>query len=327
MAAQAKTIYLFHGTDDIAIEEAVNKMRASMGEYGEMNITEVEGDSTSVPEILNDVSSYPFLSDKRLVVVKGMVAHLSRRGAGETGKRGIEQLMNEAPALPEHARLVLMERETIDEKNKLLQAIQNMENGFVRAYTVPQDLAGWVMKRAAQYEVEFEPRAADALAGLAGGDLRRLDNEIVKLADYVLPRTLVTDEDVAALTPYVAEANIFRMVDAMGSGDAKTALRLLHRLLQDKDNSAFSVFGMIQRQFRLLILAREHLDNGSGGGMASALGMRPNQAESFARQARGFAMEDLEAIHHKLLETDIGMKTGEIDPELALDLLITSLKA
>jgi DNA polymerase III delta subunit len=57
------------------------------------------------------------------------------------------------------------------------------------------------------------------------------------------------------------------------------------------------------------------------------LGVRPFAADSFARQARGFTMADLEAIYHKLLDADIAMKTGEIEPELAVDLLITSLKS
>lgn len=327
MTTIPKTFYLFHGTDDIAVSEAVEKMRVGMGEFGEMNTTELDGESAEVAEVLNSVSSYPFLSDKRLVIVKGMVAHLSRKGAGETGKRGLEQLASEAATLPEHARLVLVERDLLDEKNKLLQAVAKLPNAFVRAFNVPDDLTGWIAKRAVQYGVEFEPRAAEALASLVGGDLRRLDNELVKLADFALPRTVVTEDDVAALTPYVAEANIFQMVDAMSAGDARTALRLLHRLLLSKENTVFSVFGMIQRQFRLLVLAREHLDSGGGSGLASALGVRPFQAESFARQARGFSMSDLEAIYHKLLETDIAMKTGEMEPELAVDLLITSLKS
>ena len=45
-----KTFYIFHGEDDIAIEEAVNKLRAGMGEFGDMNTSEFEGDAVIVPE-------------------------------------------------------------------------------------------------------------------------------------------------------------------------------------------------------------------------------------------------------------------------------------
>jgi DNA polymerase-3 subunit delta len=325
--ANAKTFYIFHGDDDIAIEEAVNKLRAGMGEFGDMNTSEYDGEAVSVPEMLNAVASYPFLSDKRLVIVKGFIAHVTRKGAGEAGKRALEQLMQEGPTLPEHARLILVERGMLPEKDKLSNAVAAMPNGFVRAFAVPADLSGWLTKRAAAYQAEIEPRAAAALAEMVGPDLRRLDNELVKLADYAHPRTVITEEDVAALTPYVPEANIFRMVDAMASGDGKTALRLLHQLLRDKNNTVFSVYGMITRQFRLLILAREQLDRGGAGGMAGVLGLPPRAAESFARQARAFGIHELEAIHRRLLDYDVAMKTGQIDPELAADLLMSGLRA
>lgn len=323
--SQPKTFYIFHGEDDIAIEEAVNKLRAGMGEYGDMNTSEFEGENVSVPEILNAVSSYPFLADKRLVIVKGLITHLTRKGAGETGKRGIEQLIKEASTLPDHARLILVERGALSDKDKLTNAVAVLANGFVKAFSVPSDLGGWVIKRVALYQTDIEPRAANALAEMVGADLRRLDNELVKLADYVLPRTVITEDDVAALTPYVPEANIFQMVDAMASGDGKTALKLLHRLLQDKNNTVFSIYGMITRQFRLLILAREHLDRGGGGNLGTVLGLHPRAAEGFARQARSFQMPELEAIHRKLLDYDVAMKTGTMEPELAVDLLMTGL--
>lgn len=322
---QPKTFYIFHGEDDIAIEEAVNKLRAGMGDYGDMNTSEFEGESVTVPEILNAVSSYPFLADKRLVIVKGLIAHITRKGAGDTGKRAVEQLIAEASTLPDHARLILVERGALSEKDKLSNTVVSLPNGFVKAFNVPSDLGSWILKRVATYNADIEPRAANALAEMVGPDLRRLDNELVKLADYVLPRTVITEVDVAALTPYVPEANIFQMVDAMATGDGKTALTLLHRLLQDKNNTVFSVYGMITRQFRLLILTREHLDKGGGGNLASVLGLHPRAAEGFARQARAFRMSELEAIHHKLLDYDVAMKTGAMEPELAADLLMTGL--
>jgi len=325
MTTPIKTFYIFHGEDDISIEEAVNKLRAGMGEFGDMNTSEFEGDAVNVPEILNAVSSYPFLADKRLVIVKGMIAHITRKGAGDVGKRAVEQLITEAPTLPEHARLIFIERGVLPDKDKLTNAISVMSNGFVKLFNAPSDLTGWITKRTAVYNTDIEPRAASALAEMVGADLRRLDNELVKLADYVLPRSVITEEDVAAITPYVPEANIFKMVDAMASGDGKTALTLFHRLLQDKNNTVFSIYGMITRQFRLLILAREHMDNGGGSNLGAVLGLHPRAAEGFGRQARAFRMSELESIHHKLLDYDVAMKTGAMEPELAADLLMTGL--
>lgn len=323
----ATTFYVFHGDDDLGIGEAVEKLRAGMGDNGDLNTTEFEGKDASVPEIINAAMSYPFLSDKRLVIVRGLLAWITRKGAGNTGKEAVAVLESELPTLPEHARLVMVERERLSDKNPIVKLAETHDNGFAKVFAAPKDTTGWILKRAkSEYGVEIDHRAASALAAVTGDDLRRADNELLKLACYVDDDAPITEADVAALTPYVPEANIFKMVDAIAEGHSQVALGLLHRLMADKNQDPFSLYGMIIRQFRLLLLAKEHLEAGGGpGGIASAAGVRPFVAQNLARQSRGFDVAKLEDIYRNLHETDLKMKTGRIKPELALDLLIASL--
>ncbi len=321
------TFYVFHGDDDLSIDEAVQKLRDDMGENGDLNTTEFDGATASIAEMLNAVSSYPFLADKRLVIVRGLVGWLTRKGAGQPGKDGLKQLEAELPNLPEYARLVLVEREALPDKNSIVQLATADPNGYIKAFTAPQDTTGWILKRArGVYGVEIGQRAAAALAAVTADDLRRADNELVKLVSYVGEGKAITEEAVIALTPYVPEASIFKMVDAIAEGRGQMALELLHRLMRDKKQDPFSLYGMIIRQFRLLLLAKEYLvAGGSPGGVAAALKVRPFVAQNLARQARGFTLEDLERIYRNLLDTDIKMKTGQLEASLALDLFVASV--
>jgi DNA polymerase III delta subunit len=82
-----KTFYILHGDDDFSLEQEVDNLRAKMGDdNGDLNTSEFEGESVIAAEVLNAVSSYPFLSDKRLVIVKGMIGWITRKGAGENKK-------------------------------------------------------------------------------------------------------------------------------------------------------------------------------------------------------------------------------------------------
>jgi DNA polymerase III subunit delta len=323
------TCYIFHGDDDLSIGEAVEKLRAGMGDdpNAELNTSEFDGADASVPEIINAVTSYPFLSERRLVIVRGLLGWLSRKGAGQSGKQGLQTLEEELPNLPEYSRLVLVERQTLPETNPILRLAGKLESGFVRHYAAPKDPTNWILKRArSEYGVEIDNRAAAALAAVTGGDLRRADNELVKLVSYVEDGQPISEMDVAALTPYVPEANIFKMVDAISEGNGDLALQLLHRLMSDKDQDPFSLYGMIIRQFRLLLLTKEHLASGGGpGGIAQAVGVRPFVAQSLAQQSRAFTLAQLERIYCSLQETDTRMKTGRIKPDLALDLFVASI--
>lgn len=326
------TFYIFHGDDELTINENVNKFRKDMGGdiNAEMNISTFDGTSASAAEVVNAVSSFPFLSDRRLVIVKGMIGWYTRKGAGKTGKAEITKLEERLPGLPDYARLVFVEQKTLPASNSLLKLAKSTGNGVVREYTVPKDTTHWILQRARdEYGVKIEPQAASALSSVTGNDLRRADNELIKLVSYIEEGADITERDVAALTPYVAEASIWDIVDAIAEGNGKKALTLLHRLLAEKDEDPFKSFGMIIRQFRLMLLAKEHLVTGGASdanSIAKALGLRSNYpAQKAAKQSRPFSLEDLEHIYRRLSEIDIDMKTGRIKPELALDLFITGI--
>jgi DNA polymerase-3 subunit delta len=329
MSKTLKTFFLLHGEDDFSLEQEVAALRTKMGDAanGDLNTSEFDGASVSLPEILNAVSSYPFLSDRRLVIVKGLIGWITRKGAGEAGKKALEQLVEALPGLPEWSRLVFVERQTLPESNRVVKLAKELPTGYEKVFTAPSDSTSWIMRRARDaYSAEIEPRAAAALASITAGDLRMADSELLKLVSYVDGQRPISEDDVSLLTPYLAEARVFDMVDALAEGRAAAALTMLHRVLMEKDQDPFKVYGMIVRQFRLLLTAKEYLVMGGAvPNMAEALKLNPFVAKKLAQQSRGFSLEELERIYRALGENDYKMKTGRIEPKLALDLLVAGL--
>ncbi|MBZ0280181.1 MAG: DNA polymerase III subunit delta [Anaerolineae bacterium] len=327
--ATTKTVFLLHGDDDFGLEQELSTLRAKMGDAdnGDLNTSEFAGEAASVFEVINAVSSYPFLADRRLAIVKGMIGWITRKGAGETGKKAVEQLSEALPNLPDWARLVFVERQTLTESNKLVKLVRELPTGYEKVFNSPSDSTGWILKRAKDmYQAEIEPRAAAALASVIGNDLRRADNELIKLVSYVDGERPINEQDVMLLTPYVADEDVFKMVDALAEGRADEAMRRMHKLLAQKGEDPFKTYGMIIRQFRLLLTAKEFLATGGyPNQMVEALRMNPFVAKKMAQQTRAFSLIQLERIYRALLDYDIRMKTGRIEPALALDLLVASL--
>ncbi len=324
------TFYILHGDESISRDAALTKMRDSMGEDGGLNRSEFDGTQTSAAEALAAVKSLPFLAEKRLVIVNGLISHVTRKGAGQAGKAAADRLIEELPGLPSFARLVLVENDMLSEKNRLLRAARRMDNGYIKGFRKPQNLANWITQRAQQeYDAEISATAASAIASLVNDDVLRADNELHKLVCYLDGERAIGEEDVALLTPYVPEANVFEMVDALATGNGSRALELIHQTLhQNPGDAGFGLFGMIARQFRLLSMTRDHLDRGGGAGgqaIAQAIGAHPFVAGKLATQSRRFNAEQLDAILKRLQRYDQDMKTGRIEPRLALELLVTSL--
>lgn len=321
------TFYLLYGDDDLSLSEGLNKIRSSMGDSSEadMNTSEYDGENTSVAKILNDAKSFPFLSDKRLVIVRGLVTHCMKNAAG---KKQLDNLMEEVPNLPAFTRLVLVERENLKSNLKIVKTAQL--HGYCRQYSAPKDTTDWIINRVrTEYETDIEFQAALALASVTGNDLRRADNEIAKLVNYVDGQDMIREADVALLTPYVAEANVFDMVDALANGNARVALSLMNQVLdQDPSDPGFRLFALFARQFRLLLLAREHIDSGGAPDnktVAGVLGIHPFPAGKVATQSRRFTVPQLESIYRHIQQYDVDMKIGKIKPRLALELLVASL--
>lgn len=326
MAKAKPTFYIFHGENDFEIDQSVNKMREEMRvvDTAGLNLAEFDGQDTTAADVLSAVSVAPFLADRRLVIVRGFLTWITRKGAGDKGKKQVERLLDELPALPDWARLVFVEPKELKHK-KLLDLAQNDPHGYVKMYSVGKNLSGWLMQRAKkEYDAELEPQAAHALSQVIGNDLRRADNELVKLVSYAEGQP-ITEDMVALLTPYTSDVIIWNLIDVIALGQGQQALMMLHTILSDKDTSAFQVWAALINQFRRMLLAKEHLSRGGNhADLAAAIGMK-FVPKKLAGQIKPFTLEDLEMIYRKLLEYDMKIKTGGIKIEVALDVVVATI--
>jgi DNA polymerase-3 subunit delta len=172
----------------------------------------------------------------------------------------------------------------------------------------------------------IEPAAVNVLAVYVGNDLRLLDHEIDKLLTYVGEERPITKRDAELLVGYVREANIFHMVDALGTRDTRRAMELVEQLLDDGQAPLY-LLHMITRQFRILLQVKELLGKGTAAeDMRSLLGLHPYVLEKATQQARNFSNSQLETIYHQLLELDVAAKTGAMEDRLALNMFVTEVR-
>jgi DNA polymerase-3 subunit delta len=121
-----------------------------------------------------------------------------------------------------------------------------------------------------------------------------------------------------------AQQDVFVLVDALGHKNGQKAQKILLQLLQDEES--FSIWGMVIRQFRLLLQTREVLDaGGRQAEIVQEMHVAPFVAGKLAEQARRFDMPGLETIYHRLLDLDESIKTGQMSIELALELFVVEL--
>jgi DNA polymerase-3 subunit delta len=332
MARAAPTFYIFHGTDEFSMAEALADFKRRLGapEMADLNTTVLDGRDISLGELRHACDAIPFLTERRLVIVTNLLRRLTARGDRDLSRSlddFRESLIEYLPQLPDTTGLVFIEDRGLSSRHPVVKLASQHERGYVRKFDPPaKDVLGhWVQERAHEYGASIEGKAAQELAVVVGDNLRLLDQEINKLATYTNGERAITVEDVGALVPYAQEAVVFDLVDALGQGDAGTAAATLHRLL-DGGEHPLAIFGMIVRQFRLLIQVKELEQRGASlQDVTKELNLHPFPARKLHVQAIRFTSAQLDAIYHHLLDTDLAIKTGKLDQVLALDLLVAEL--
>jgi len=332
MAKPSPLFYVFYGTDEFSRSETLNTFKKRLGppDTVDLNTTVLDKANTSLAELRHACDAIPFLAEKRLVIVKNLLTRLTPKEGRKLTQSQIayrRALCEYLPTLPETTRLVFIDEGDLPARHPVVKLAREHERGYLKRFDPPTDdaLPGWIHKRVRKYGGEIDEKAAHNLGTLVHRDLRLLDQEIYKLVTYTKGERPITPEDVATLVPYAKEVVIWDMVDAMGRRDRKAASQLLHQLL-DADQHPLYLQSMIIRQFRLLIQVKDLESRGaSQQEVVQTLHLHPFPARKLHDQARRFTSSQLEAVYRHLLDTDVAIKTGEIEATLALDLLVAGL--
>ena len=234
--------------------------------------------------------------------------------------------LDEVPASTE---LVFLEEDTAG-SGPIVRRLQELaRTGQAKIVTCEKlrrnELPDWIRQRAALRRVKLDAGAIADLAEFVGDELRQLDQELIKLADYAPHRT-VTREDVRRLVPATRAASVFEMADALGMGDGATAGKLMRHALDIDGEQPLRLLGMIARQYRLLIQAKALQAQGS---QAARNGKDAERGRLDGAQAAESGepphLVALERAMARILAADEAIKTGKLSDREAMDVLLAEL--
>ncbi len=199
--------------------------------------------------------------------------------------------------------------------------------GDVRRFEAPREggLAAWIEARGRERGIALAPGAARELATRVGGFVREGDVDrrnqgrlaVVELEKLALQHagvagsTVVPDpvsvDDVRALVQEAIPGTIWGFVDAVGMRQRSRALELLERLLDETPEPV--LLAVLHRRLRELMEVADRVTAGeSPGSLVRSMRLQPFRAETLARQAHAWTVEELGDALDGLLELDARVK-------------------
>lgn len=338
MPEEKPIVYILRGDDRQAVDSHLSTFFASLGnaDMAEMNTSRLEGKAATLNDLRAVSLALPFLTERRLVIVEDALEPYSGRGKQKVREDFLDlmeslppttALVLIVPDIPKFSRYSGRGWETLKDSHWLIKWTKTVGRRALLidcALPTEDKMPLWIQNKAVALGGQFTNEAALLLRDYIGNDTRHAIQEITKLLTYVGFERPVEGKDVALLTVRDHQSDIFALVDAIGNRDGHKALEMLRILLDEMD--FIPLFGMVIRQFRLLIQACELLElGGTEGDLVKTLGLHPFVAKKIYAQAKKFNLSDLEKIYHHLLEIDLGEKTGRMPGEVALDMLIARM--
>ena len=331
-------LYVLYGPDGFRARDELAAIRSRLDRDGNLahNTVRLEGKGLSPGDLRSACHTASFFAEDRLVVVEGLMGRLGgarRRGgrrntkaaaATETGSGSsdFDQFVDVLTNLPETTTVVLLDENA---PAGFLEAVDGQAT--LKQFTIlrNEQLRTWAAERIRGLGASFGPGALDRLVSLIDGNhLGELAGEIDKLVTYATGRT-VTVADVDEMVSGAVQYQTWDLTDAVIEGSTNRALSVLRRM-NAKDQPPQLLSFMLVRQFRQLMLAQALLREGmSAPQIGSQMGLSNFPLRKVIDQATRYPADRLEAAYRRLLESDVAVKTGVLDADTALELLIVAL--
>ncbi len=269
-----------------------------------LNLRYFDSENLSFQDFKNEIEVLSIFREKKLVVLKD--AFSDKNFQEQFLKQG-EKFINSEDVI------LIYEKKEIDQKSSFFKFLK--KNSRFQEFTPleSQKLKNWAAKEFRKYQAQIDSRVLDYLIGFIGNNLWQMSNEIKKLVNYK-NKELIKVKDVELLVRPKIEADIFKTIDAIALRNKKQALELLHKHLE-KGDAPLYLLAMIHFQLRNLLTIKS----------GARLRAHPYVIKKTTQQARNFSLDELKKIYQKIFQADLNIKTGKIEPETALDLLIAEI--
>ena len=310
-SGQFNHIYLLYGEEGYLRRQYRGKLKEAVIGDDNMNYHYYEGKDISVGEVIDQAETMPFFAERRLIVMEncGLL------------KSGGEQLAEYLGNPSQTAFFVFVETE-IDKRSRLYKVISAKGCAVEFAVQDETTLKRWVLGMVKKENKKISEQALNFFLEKTGTDMENIRREAEKLFCYCLDREAVTENDIEEVCTKRIGNHIFDMISAIADKKQKKALELYYELLAQKEPPMRILF-LIARQFNMLLQVKELKAKGyQNKAIGGKVGLPGFVAGKYVTQSSRFATKDLRQALEACVAAEEAIKTGRMNDNISVEMLI-----
>ncbi len=322
-------VKLYCGNDEYSISTELQKLRKSVlnADFADLNrkiLVEKLPKQIDLRDVIELIETTPMMFGNLLVEIHS--TSLFVRGKTDDEKL-LNRLIENLKTLNDNSYVIFVcifpkdSDKKIDSAKKIVKTIK--EVGEIKEYNVfkfyeTQKVIDWIVKTAKSKKILLSNENAALLQSFAGSDLRTLDSELEKIKTYILPENEVKKGDIINLSQ--ANEDAFKILDLWLKNDKFNIYVELDKLMQ-KD-APQKVIALFQTTIKRWLRIKLEAQYSNAQEIASIIGAHPFFVQNEMAKLKNIDAEKLVELRKYLNKAEFQMKSGAINPNLALEMAL-----
>lgn len=298
------------GVNSFALQQELQRLVSSfVNEHGDMALEKLDGEEVELNRLSESLESIPFLSAKKMVVLRRPSAN----------KLFVEKAEAMLTNVPETTDVIIVEPK-LDKRSSYYKFLQ--KNTDYKEFNELDEfgLSKWLVEQAKASSGSLSQNDAKYLVERVGLNQQFLSNELEKLLSY---DTSITRQTIDLLTEPTPQSTIFELLDAAFAGNTKKALHIYQEQRALKVEP-IQIIAMLAWQLHVLAIVKT-AGQRDANEIAQEAKLNPFVVRKTQNIARNISLSETKQLISNVLELDIRLKSESIDADDALKNLLIQI--
>ena len=306
-------VYLLYGLSNYLIDNQIKKISKGIDN---LNISHYNLDIDDFSLVIDDAETFSMFQDRKLIIAEN--ANVFTSGVNKDGELIQNYLMNLNPST---ILVFVVRTEKIDGRKKITTLIKS--KGKVIELNNEVSVDAIIKDELKDYNIDYNDIIL--LKERVSNNPFIMKNEIEKIKLFKGENRDISSLDIINLTNKSIDTDIFKFIDNIIKKNREEAISMYHNMLIMKEEP-LKIIVMLADQFRIMYQAKELMMKGyTEKSITDILKIHPYRVKLAIQNGRSYGSRVLLKYINDLAELDIGIKTGTLNKDLALELFLLKL--
>jgi DNA polymerase-3 subunit delta len=312
-----KPLYYFFGEDSYNLSTTLSTLESSFTPMLQSDFDKeiIYSEDKSVGDILGHASSFPFGSERKLIIVKEAEKLKDKKPLKDYADSPVDFTVL---AFFHNGLITNLNSEpfkTLDAKGFLYEAKE----------LKGKHLISWLVHEAEEKGKIFPDENAQLMVDIVGENRSILEVQLEKICIFLNNKKEITIETIQQISSELKQFNIFDLQNAIGLKDKTKSLSVANNLLDNGAEPTF-IISMLTRYFTGLAKVTElRSKNIPDRDAARIVGTHPYFYPDYVKARTLYSDTKLVEVFRSLLKADVSIKTTSTDDKTLITLLITEI--